>query len=96
MKYPITITEVPHRGEPRTWTLESAEHLNDILNGSQMTRSDYDEWCEANGYFEWKSWEEEGAERFEVLHDRRFEAETYLEWLRHDLSQLIVEEVTGD
>lgn len=64
IKFPVQITEVPHRGSPRIWVLESENHLNEILNSSQTCRTD----CTAQNVDE------------------------YLDWLRSDLRQLIVEE----
>lgn len=63
MKYPITITEIPHRGAAKTWTLYDAAHLRVNIESAQV-RSDF---------------------TGETLDD-------YLDFLRSDLSQLIVEE----
>jgi hypothetical protein len=64
MKYPLTITEIPHRGKAKTWMLDDEDHLQDILNGSQACRAG----CHAT------------------------DLDSYLDWLRSDLRQLIVEE----
>lgn len=63
MRYPIIITEIPHRGAPKTWTLYDAAHLRVNVESAQC-RSDF---------------------TGDSLYD-------YLDWLRSDLSQLIVEE----
>lgn len=89
MKYPITITEIPHRGKMHTWILESEEHLNSILNGSAISRSSYWDWCGENGYLVLKEMENGD---WETVIDKSHELETYLDWLRHDLRELIVEE----
>jgi hypothetical protein len=52
MTYPITITEVPHRGQPTTWTLESESHLQTILNGSAACRAG----CTATTLDEYLDW----------------------------------------
>lgn len=74
MKYPLMITEVPHRGKANSWRLEDEKHLNELLNSGQVCRSGYFDWCGVNGY--------DG--------DAAFTVDAYLDWLRHDLSRLEV------
>ena len=62
MNYPIKITEVPHRGKRREWTLYDEKHLNECVQ--QAYRTSYD----GDGSLD-----------------------SYLEWVRHDLSEFYTE-----
>lgn len=88
-KFPLTITEVPHQGSSFTWTIESEEHLNDCI--------DFDE---EKGYTDWQI--QEGRLVYIELPDGDFiqhdegayTLEAYLDWLRYDLSSLIIHDQT--
>jgi len=69
-QFPVKITEIPHSGKRRTWTLESQEHLDQCIDYALNA-----------GYSEWQ--EQEGNEAYTL--------DAYLDWLRHDLSQIIIE-----
>lgn len=84
--FPVTITEVPHQGKPRTWTLDSAEHLSRVIEGAE--RQGYTDWQIENGNLVYK--EDTDGELAEIKNEA-FTLDAYLDWLRHDLSQLIVE-----
>ena len=86
-QFPITITEVPHRGERRTWTLESAEHLARCIE--QAERSGYTDWQIQEGNL---AYEEDAEGELVEVKNEAFTLDAYLDWLRHDLSQLIVED----
>lgn len=83
--FPLTVTEVPHRGEAMTWTLESAEHLARCIE--QAERAGYSDWQAQEGMIEYT--EGEDGEITTIDHGA-FTLDAYLDWLRHDLSQLIV------
>lgn len=91
MKYPIKITEIPHRGKPETWTLESPEHL--ALCIEQEERSGYTDWQIQEGNLVYE--EGEDGELVET-HNEAYTLDSYLDWLRSDVSRLIVEEYTGE
>lgn len=74
MDYPIIFVEVPYMRDIRTWTLESEDHLKAILEGSQISRSGYFDWCEDNGY----------------PGEMSYTLEAYTSWLRSDLQALWV------
>lgn len=84
-KYPLTITEIPHLGKPRTWTLESEEHLAGLIEDAE--RRGYTDWQIAQGNLVYA--EGPDGELIET-HNVAFTVEAYLDWLRDDLSQLIV------
>lgn len=86
-KLPLKITEHPHQGKPRTWTLEDEKHLQRCIDAT--ARQGYDDWCIENGYAALSV--EDGSILPE--RDQRRQLNTYLDWLRHDLKNLDVEEV---
>ena len=85
--FPLTITEVPHRGQPHTWTLHSADHLARCIGAAE--RSGYTDWQIEQGNLVYA--EAADGELVET-HNEAFTIDAYLDWLRSDLSQLIVEE----
>lgn len=87
-KFPIKITEVPHRGRRQTWTLESKDHLARCIE--QAERAGYTDWQIEEGNLVYTE-EDDDGELIEV-HNTAFTLDAYLDWLRHDLSQLIVED----
>jgi len=91
-KLPIKITEQPHRGEPKTWTLDDEAHLKKCVDQASARRN-YDDWCSENGYV---SFSEDADGELVVKDDKRGELDTFLDWLRHDLSGLDVEEIRDE
>lgn len=84
--YPIKITEVPHRGTERTWVLENESHLAQVIEQAQ--RSGYTDWHIDQGNL---VYEEDADGELVVVKNNTNTLDAYLDWLRHDLSALIVE-----
>jgi len=83
--YPIRITETPHRGKPRTWVLESEEHLASCIEAEQ--RRGYDDWQAYQGNMIWVE-DEEGNSI--LTKNNGYTVDAYLDYLRDDLSRLDV------
>ena len=90
--YPITITEIPHMGTPRTWTLWNAEHLDRCICTIRWLGR-YDEFQSNQGRLEYVEMEDGETE---TIDHGAYTLDAYLDWLRHDLSQLIVREGEED
>jgi hypothetical protein len=85
--YPITITEIPHRGDTRTWTLESEDHLARCIEQAERTGS-YTDWQIQAGNLVY----EYGTDGEEIeKHNEAYTLDAYLEWLGHDLRRLVIE-----
>jgi len=89
--YPLQITEIPHRGESRTWVLYDENHLNQCIDFIESRGVDYQAWCSDNGYFEYSYNDETGE--FVTKKDESRTLDVYLDWLGHDLRALNVEEL---
>ena len=85
MTYPITITEFPHQGEPREWVLYSEKHLAECIAAEGRA---YREWCYLNGFIEYTT--DDDGEDAEITKDESGTLEAYLDWLRHDLKEVVV------
>mgnify|MGYP001767601014 CR=1 FL=1 len=83
MKYPIQITETPHRGQTKTWTLNNAAHLFRCIEAAE--KSGYSDWQQEQGRL---SFVENADGDFEVVDGGAYTVEAYLDWLRHDLRAL--------
>jgi len=86
MKYPIEITEYPHRGQPRTWTLWDDNHLARCID-SHFGK--FEEWAEAEGLLKFHE-DSEGNITIEEL--GAYTPEAYIDFLRRDLKKIEVEE----
>jgi len=84
-QFPLTITEVPHRGERKTWTIESANHLARCIEAAE--RSGYSDWQGREGRL---AYLEKDDGEIDFIDRGAFTLDAYIDWLRHDLSQLIV------
>jgi len=84
-KFPLTITEVPHRLPRKTWTIEDADHLARCIDAADGGR--YSDWQQNEGRL---SFVEKEDGEIEQIDNGAFTLDAYLDWLRHDLSQLIV------
>ena len=83
--FPLTITEVPHRGARHTWTIEDAGHLALCIEASE--RSGYRDWQTNEGRLPFV--EKEDGE-IEQNDNGAFTHDADLDWLRHDLSELVI------
>lgn len=83
--FPLTITEVPHRGTPVTYTITDTDHLARCIDAAE--RGGYSDWQIAEGNLVYE--EDAEGELIEVKNEA-FTLDAYLDWLRHDLSQLII------
>lgn len=83
--FPLTITEVPHRGDRRTWTIEDAGHLARCIE--QAEHSGYTDWQIQEGNL---AYEEDADGELVETHNEAFTLDAYLDWLRHDLSELVI------
>ena len=83
--FPLTVTEVPHRGPRKTWTIEDASHLARCIDAAE--RGGYSDWQQNEGRL---SFVEKEDGEIEQIDNGAFTLDSYLAWLRHDLSQLIV------
>ena len=83
--FPLTITEVPHRGARHTWTIEDAGHLARCIEAAE--RSGYSDWQTNEGRL---SFVENEDGEIEQIDGGAYTLDAYLEWLQHDLSELIV------
>jgi hypothetical protein len=84
-QFPLTITEVPHRLPHKTWTIENAEHLAKCIEAAE--RGGYSDYQTQEGRLEYVETEDGETEPV----DRgAFTLDAYLDWLRSDLSQLII------
>ena len=81
----MTITEVAHRGTRKTWTIEDASHLGRCIDAAE--RGGYSDWQKNEGRLSFLEKEDGGIEQID---NGAFTLDAYIEWLRHDLSQLIV------
>lgn len=89
-KLPLKITEKPHQGSPKIWVLYSEKHLKECIEHEGMK---YQDWAEDQGYLVWE--EDEDGDFTRVI-DKTDEVDVYIEWLRHDLSSMEVEEITEE
>lgn len=87
MKYPIKITEIPHSGQPKTWILYDENHLEECIEFSEP--ASYTDFHINEGTIIYE--EDEDGELVEVMNEAHT-LDAYLEWLRHDLSGLEVNE----
>lgn len=85
--YPITLTEVPHQGPRTTWTLYGSEHLAKCIESAE--RGGYSDWQAQEGRLIITE-DDNGEVSFEDL--GAYTLEAYIDWLRHDLSTLIIHE----
>lgn len=84
--FPLTITEVPHRGPRKTWTIECASHLAHCIDAAE--RKGYSDWQTSEGRL---SFVEKEDGEFEKIDGGAYTLDAYLDWLRHDLCDLIVD-----
>jgi hypothetical protein len=89
-QFPITITEVPHQGPRQTWTIYDEKHLARCIESSE--RAGYSNWQQQEGRL---SFVEKEDDEFEIIDNGAYTLEAYLDWLRHDLSQLIIHDAEG-
>lgn len=85
MKYPITITEEPHRGPAKTWILYSPEHLQECISSEE--RLGYHDYQVNEGRIVYE--ENSDGELIEVKNEG-YTLKAYLDWLFRDLSELTV------
>jgi len=83
--FPLTITEVPHLLPRKTWTIENADHLARCIAAAD--RVGYTDWHVEQGNIIFK--EDDDGELVEVENETQGLV-AYLDWLRHDLAQLII------
>lgn len=89
--YPLQITEIPHRGDPKTWTLHDADHLARCI-----------EYAEKSGYRDWQTQEgmlsyvETENGDIELSDNGAFTIDAYLAWLAQDLRGLEVTRAKGE
>jgi hypothetical protein len=88
MQYPIEITEHPHRGAPRTWTLWDYSHLMRCIDfyGGQ-----FEEWANDEGL---THWHENDDGQWELMnYNDVYIADNFIDFLRRDLKKIDVREV---
>lgn len=90
-KLPLAVTEVPHRGPHKTWTIENSDHLARCIDAAE--RSGYSDWQINEGRL---SYTETADGEIELEDNGAYTLEAYLDWLRHDLSRLIIEDSAND
>lgn len=83
--FPLTITEVPHRGSRKTWTIEDASHLARCIDAAE--RCGYSDWQQNEGRL---SFVEKEDGEIEQIDNGAFTLDAYLDWLRSDLADLII------
>ena len=87
MTYPLRITEHPHRGPAKTWILYDEDHLQKIISGQQFSYLDF-QIKQERYIFEI----DEESDDVIVIKDEADTLEAFLDWLRHDLKRLEIEE----
>jgi len=84
-KFPITLTEHPHQGKPTTWVLYDEKHLNECIQAA----SNYTDWAIQEGLIEYADDSDGELKEFK---NESWTLDAYIDWLRHDLSYLEIEE----
>ena len=91
MEYPITITEYPHQGAPRTWTLWDQAHLMRCIDAA---RGKFEDWVQREGGAAVFEIDEEGTATIKTLEgDAIYCPEVYIDFLRRDLKKIEAKEV---
>jgi hypothetical protein len=90
MQYPIEITEHPHRGAPRTWTLWDNTHLMRCI---EATSGKYEEWVESEGGAAVFHVDEDGNVHILTQEDAIYCPENFIDFLRRDLKKIETREM---
>lgn len=83
MQYPIEITEHPHRGAPRTWTLWDYSHLMSCID---FYGGGFEDWADCEGLTHW--YENEDGELKLLNHDEVYSADNFIDFMRRDLKKI--------
>lgn len=89
MNYPVTITERPHRGNPRTWLLHDEDHLGRCIDEANAM-SNYYEYQMQRGRLICTTRDDGDVD---VVDKGAYTLDAYIDWLGHDLRSL---DVTDD